>query len=150
MITPKYPMVFKAVKDLKMYGKIPYHLVTCNGDPIKSCGGTFLEELGFSGYGRNEVLSWGYCGKGPEVLAVTILSIYAGIPYTDKLHPSNNRIATIHYLGFRSNQTFYLGDAWVKKHYKAFTKEVIAKLPDSWTMTEADIDEWVKKQEEKK
>lgn len=37
-----------------------------------------------------------------------------------------------------------------RKHYKQFAKEVVAKLPDSWSMSKAEVLDWIEKQERKR
>lgn len=36
------------------------------------------------------------------------------------------------------------------EHYKQFAKEVVANLPDEWSMSKAEIRKWVKEKERKK
>lgn len=92
----------------------------------------------------NSSYTWGYEGHGSALLAITLLGFYGarslmgniGSHFTEGPLPKRG--------GTHEEQA-----AFVKKHYQAFASEVIANLPDNWTMTMEDIDKWVKEQENK-
>lgn len=123
---------------------------------IPACSGSLYTTIGIKkvpSYSRDAIFAWGYNGNGPELLAATILGIYASVQVGHRLSSANHLMTFDEMLQRKkpdqpwppfARGTPYLGDDFIKKHYKAFTKEVIAKLPDNWTLTESDIDEWVK------
>lgn len=86
--------------------------------------------------------AWGYEGHGPALLAVVLLAFYGAqghiLPTLGHLHDAPDP---------KREGTYNSQVAFVKEHYQAFTSEVIANLPDNWTMTMEDIDKWVKEKE---
>lgn len=85
-------------------------------------------------YGNIETIAWGYIGKGPELLAVSLLTYSLGVR------------------SYNSNLVVYLYSssftADARKHVKAFTKDIVSKLPDSWKMSAAEVLAWVDKQKQ--
>lgn len=139
---------------------VTYYTVTWNDEVIPLCPDPLFKECGVEympyTWGKmtytqkvncieQKSFSWGYEGNGSELLAVSLLGIY-GAPYwvgniRSHLSGGGPRRASLNSIVEQR--------AFVKKHYKAFATEVIANLPDNWTMTMEDIDRWVKEQETK-
>lgn len=113
-----------------------------SGDCVHTCSG-FSRDLLDGKYGNHsfgadaESIAWGYSGLGPDYLSVSVLalSIYPrwlkdkeiedGIPGSmiPHKHPDRLRVIELH---------------------KQFTKEVVSKLPDRWTMTSDEVLAWIK------
>lgn len=87
--------------------------------------------------------AWGYEGNGPALLAITLLGLYGARGWMSS--------TASHFAEPRPKRRGTLEEqaAFVKQHHKAFTSEVIANLPDNWTMTMDDIDKWVKGKDKK-
>lgn len=90
--------------------------------------------IDYSTYGNvTDTISWGYHGRGSDLLAVYLLAA--------SLYP-NGRLGESH--------SFYiekpiLGPAL--RHYKAFSEEVIANLPDVWEMDTEWVKGWIEERE---
>lgn len=82
---------------------------------------------------EGETLTWGYAGEGPKRTAALLL-LYAFRNPTDLSQCSLAQPPT------KAERLF------VFKHLDKFHREVIAKLPDNWRMTDADIWDWISKQ----
>lgn len=108
--------------------------VCCHGVK-KSCGGWSQELIsGEPGHGSDgDTLAWGYDGDSPRLLSVNMLAT--------TLHPE--------WLLFPNyfNAYCHKDRALILKRYRAFAKEVVANLPDSWTMTSDEVLAWLKKKE---
>lgn len=137
----------------KAQGSSYYHL-KFNGDMLPLCGGALYSDCGelsriesynLGSYATPLLYGWGYDSKDSRILAITMLGMYAGaggmaaVSHVPPYHPFPPKFPNI-----------WAAREFVKKHYKAFTTEVIADLPDNWTMTMEDIDKWVKGKEKKK
>lgn len=108
-------------------------------DKLESCAGFALDlivghaEL----HEHNNGFGWGYDGDCADLLSVALLasSLYPGwqVEWENEdglfeawRHPDRDRIL---------------------KHYRAFTEEIVAHLPDEWTMTSDEVLAWLKKKE---
>ena len=70
---------------------------------------------------------WGYGGSGPAQLALAILADYYAPDFpTVVMNPDRSRLAL--------------------RSYQAFKWDVVAKLPDEWTLTTDDIETWLRGQ----
>lgn len=87
----------------------------------------------FLDYG-DECFGWGYKGRGPKQLALTILIYTQAKAIKDSFHLNMCHKADI---------------AIALKHHVAFMEEVISKLPDKWELTEEFIMDWLKDKEAK-
>lgn len=109
--------------------------VNCKG-VTKSCGGWSQELIsGKPGHSSSEgdTLAWGYNGNSPRLLAVNMLAT--------ALHPEWLNYPN-YYDAFRHKDR-----ALILKRYRAFTREVVANLPDSWIMTSDEVLAWLKSKE---
>lgn len=93
---------------------------------------------------HSDTYAWGYYGRGPQILAVAILGVYGNLHDTEDRATDSMLAATTHGMPPKPKDAVCLGVPFVRDNYKAFASEVIAKLPDKWTLTKDDIDEWVK------
>lgn len=124
--------------DAETSGYFQYHWTPdlTYGDYKLGCSG-WSEELleGRQVDHRNEgrdVLTWGYASRSSDLLSISLLAT--------SLKP-----------------TWILDHVWhcyrhperdlILKHYRAFTEEIVANLPDSWTMTSDEVLAWLKKKE---
>lgn len=108
--------------------------VHCHGVQ-KNCGG-WSEELitGKPGHGFDgDTMAWGYDGNSSRLLAVNML--------TTALDPK-----WLVYPNY-SNACCHKYRALILKHYHAFTEEIVANLPGSWTMTSDEVLAWIKTKE---
>lgn len=100
---------------------------------------------------RGSRQAWGYYGTAPKGLAIMMLGISVCHQGHGPFCASSNAGWTGHphyhwigcYNGWRSYKATTL------KLYDQFAKEVIAHLPDEWTMTTGEIKQWVRKQQTK-
>lgn len=133
-----------------------YYQLKFNGDMLPLCGGNLyydcgelskIETYNLGNYMTPTLYGWGYDSKDSRILAITMLGMYAGaggmatLSHISYRSPSPAKFSNISISNILTAREF------VKKHYKAFTTEVIANLPDNWTMTMDDIDKWVKEKE---
>lgn len=81
----------------------------------------------------NEPMSWGYEGRGADLLGVNML---ANSLKEDWLDYDNLKYVHIH-----PKRDLIL------KRYKQFAQEIVAHLPDEWTMTSDEVLAWLKKKE---
>lgn len=106
-------------------------------DGQRSCGGWSQELItGKKGHEfTGDTLAWGYDGNSSRLLAINIL--------TTALDPD--------WLCFPNynDACRHKDRALILKHYIAFTKEIVANLPDSWTMTSDEVLAWIKAKEDK-
>lgn len=95
-----------------------------------------------SGFGLpSDSYAWGYSGQAPIITAAVILGIYGNLHARGS--GTNIPAASSHLIGAHSGPV--LGINFVRKHYQQFAEEVVAKLPDNWTLTFKDIDEWIRR-----
>lgn len=130
---------------------------------LHACLGKIYPALGFhklsyghDGSGQSHPgYAWGYNGESPTLLSIAILSLYANIHRDDDWRSDVHNSILIKPLAntmapFLSRHNIpLLGEdldvEFIKKHYKAFMEEVIAKLPDNWELTYEEIKAWIKK-----
>lgn len=110
------------------------------GSFIVGCSGkaTQLLHPGINGtidYGPvTDVMSWGYDGRGSELLAAYLIA-------TAFCRRSS---------GLDESRTSWVDPAVIElvhRHYKQFSTEVIANLPDEWEMDMDWVKEWVMERE---
>lgn len=100
------------------------------------CAGAAKYVLGM-GNKYSETMAWGYNGIGPQLLAGMLLAAAQ-----NRVERSYTAIGAFGFLERGAIMTL------ARQHCKAFTKEIISKLPDSWTMSAADILTWIDKQKQ--
>lgn len=82
------------------------------------------------------VPSWGDCGTGSQRLALALLALTSNknrpwnVVYSDCTDAEWRRIRRI-----------------VRKYYRQFAQQIIAHLPDKWTLSVDEVKAWVHKQE---
>lgn len=105
-------------------------------DDWYACG---TEEPGkpYPQFAVGTVPAWGYYGTGPQRLALALLALSSTRPwdvvYSDCTDAEWSRIRRI-----------------ARKYYRQFAKEIIAHLPDEWTLSADEVKAWVRKQEQRK
>lgn len=90
---------------------------------------------------KYDTLAWGYDGEGPELLAITMLAS-ALYPQWESSWVAIGSYGSRHYSPWK-----HPARDLILKHYRAFTEEIVANLPDSWTMTSDDVLAWLEKKE---
>lgn len=91
---------------------------------------------------HSDSYAWGYSGQAPIITAAVILGIYGNLHARGS--GTNLPAASSHLIEAHSGPV--LGIGFVKKHYQQFAEEMIAKLPDNWTLTFKEITAWIKNQ----
>lgn len=113
-------------------GRVPYvNIAGCSGKATQLLNPNPV----FGEYGYvNDVMSWGYDGRGSDLLAGWLIM---------QALSKNSNMDESRSIGTEQlkNQPIML------RHYKQFSTEVIANLPDEWEMDTEWIRQWVTERE---
>lgn len=99
-----------------------------------NCGGwanDLIHGRKCSHFGDNEA-TWGYAGHGPDIMSVSLLAWSL-----DNAFVKAEFIPGMNHYNHKDREK-------ILKLYPKFTKEVVSKLPDRWTMTSDEVLAWIK------
>lgn len=120
-------------------GKVGNRLHRTNGEEggIAGCSGKANQLLGRPYHNPDDTMSWGFEGNGSDLTAAWLIAealhyeLYGGVMAEGEHHAeicSNNYVEIL---------------PVIQSHYKQFSTEVIASLPDEWEMDTAWIKAWI-------
>lgn len=110
---------------------------------IAGCSGKANQLLGKQYYNPTDTMSWGFEGNGSDLMAAWLIA--EALYYEEHGHTMGESFEHCYSHPEHYERVLPL----MNRHYKQFSTEVIANLPDEWEMDTEWVKQWINEREAK-